>query len=242
MCGVVEVESTRQVDSLILAELSRLRTGLLAGTLRQVDARRTGKTRNECLESIDNETGTLRHLLSSVTGPDKKETDTITLEKADCSAVDLFNSIKDEIKSLTRHHVLKMTITPGLPGMHIDRLLVGQTILCLVRNAVQNSPENSPIMIEVRPVPGYVSISVADRGVGIPSRLKDKVFDRFHEVENIIQGRNSRNDLRLAHCRSIIEAHGCRIRVESKVGDGSRFSFTLPIRAEEPANVLPLSH
>jgi K+-sensing histidine kinase KdpD len=226
---VVEVESTGQSDSLILAELSRLRTGLLSGTLRQLDARRTGKTGKECLGSIDHETDTLRHLLSSIIGPDKKEVDTINLEKEDCSTEDLFNSIKDEIYSLTRHHVLKMIIPPGLPGMNIDRRLVGQTIICLVRNAVQNSPENTPIIVEVRPVSGWVSISVADRGVGIPSRLVDKVFDRFHEVENIIQGRNSRNDLRLARCRSIIEAHGCWIKVESKVGDGSKFSFTLPI-------------
>ena len=74
---------------------------------------------------------------------------------------------------------------------------------------------------------------VNDRGEGIARELLDKVFDRFYQTENIATGRKSGTGLGLSICQGIVEEHGGRIWVESKVGEGSRFSFSLPVSKGE---------
>ncbi len=129
----------------------------------------------------------------------------------------------------TRHHPLQIKIPPNLPIVYVDRNRIGQVIVNLVQNAVKYSKEGSPITIEAKYSHDQVVIRVIDKGVGIPRRLRDKVFDRFHQIENIVSGRQSQGSFGLSICKDIIEAHGGKIWIESKVGEGSRFSFTLPI-------------
>jgi PAS domain S-box-containing protein len=107
-----------------------------------------------------------------------------------------------------------------------DTARVLQVFSNLIGNAVKFTPEGGRIVIGAEPDDGAVRFRVADTGTGIPARQLSRVFDRFW------QARENRRDgagLGLAIARGIVEAHGGRIWAESVEGEGSTFSFTLPL-------------
>jgi len=106
---------------------------------------------------------------------------------------------------------------------------IGQILINLVENAVKYSKKGSQITIEAQPADDKIIVSVADRGKGIPCELLDRVFDRFYQVESAVPGQRNGTGLGLSICRGIIEAHSGEIWVKSKVGKGSKFSFSLPV-------------
>ena len=74
-----------------------------------------------------------------------------------------------------------------------------------------------------------VIVKVSDKGEGIPSELLDKVFERFYRGGSVVAGRKDGIGLGLSICRALVEAHGGKIWVESEIGRGSKFNFSLPI-------------
>jgi two-component system sensor histidine kinase VicK len=80
---------------------------------------------------------------------------------------------------------------------------------------------------------GYLVISVADQGVGIPSNEVGRIFDRFHRVEGELKYRIGGTGLGLAICGRLIDAHQGKIWVESQLGKGSTFYISLPIHGKE---------
>jgi signal transduction histidine kinase len=95
-------------------------------------------------------------------------------------------------------------------------------------NAIKFSPRGGTITIHVENLGEMVLLSVSDMGVGIPADKLEKVFERFYQVDGSATRRFGGAGLGLAIVRRIIEAHGGRIWVESEMGQGSSFKFTLP--------------
>jgi signal transduction histidine kinase len=84
----------------------------------------------------------------------------------------------------------------------------------------------------------WIEFTVEDTGEGIPPEELDAIFDKFHQVRRDGQGKTQGTGLGLAIAKSLIELHGGQIRVESKVGQGSRFVFTLPAIEAQPRMAL----
>ncbi len=105
---------------------------------------------------------------------------------------------------------------------HVERVLEN-----LLTNALKYSPPESEVAVSARRVEDEVLVTVTDRGIGIPREVLPRIFERFY------QGQDSRRSgglgLGLYIARSLVEAHGGRIWVESEEGKGSSFSFTLPL-------------
>jgi len=102
-------------------------------------------------------------------------------------------------------------------------------LLNLLSNALKFTPEGGRIDVRAAPQDGVAEISVADTGVGIAPEDQDAVFEEFRQVgtaDKKVEG----TGLGLALSRKFIELHGGRIWVESEVGKGSTFTFTLPLR------------
>lgn len=76
-------------------------------------------------------------------------------------------------------------------------------------------------------------LSVIDKGVGIPPEAIDKLFNRFYQAEMVVSGKIKGTGLGLAICKGIVEAHGGKIWVESEVGNGSKFNFSIPINKSD---------
>jgi signal transduction histidine kinase len=103
----------------------------------------------------------------------------------------------------------------------------------LVSNAVKYSPEGGTIRIGGRAEEGRAIVYVSDQGIGIPPEEQQRIFDRFYRVDNRLRRDTQGSGLGLFLSRAIVEAHGGRIWVESQVGRGSRFSFTLPLASRQ---------
>ena len=99
----------------------------------------------------------------------------------------------------------------------------------LVKNALTFTDDGGKILITGLSVPGYIQVSVADNGIGIPARDVPRVFERFFQVESHLTRRHGGMGLGLAVAKVMVEMHGGRIWAESTEGQGSIFTFLLPV-------------
>jgi len=104
----------------------------------------------------------------------------------------------------------------------------------LLKNAITFTNESGEVIVRGEQHPDYVEVSVRDNGIGIPSVDLPHVFDRFYQVESHLTRRHGGMGLGLSVAKVMVEMHGGRIWVESKEGEGSVFSFLLPVRSPEP--------
>lgn len=142
----------------------------------------------------------------------------------------LISSALRQMKSLTDGREIKVCIADELPLVSVDAELVQMVIAHLIDNALKYSPRGAPISIGVRMSDGHAIIYVADRGAGIGEEEQSRIFDKFYRgtKEQHLKG----TGMGLAIAREIIHAHGEEIRVTSKPGEGSEFSFSLPLVPE----------
>jgi signal transduction histidine kinase len=106
---------------------------------------------------------------------------------------------------------------------------VKQVLLNLLSNAVKFTPEGGRIEVRAAMVEGAIEISVTDTGIGIAAEDHDAVFEEFCQV-GAAEKKADGTGLGLALCRKFVELHGGRIWVKSQIGQGSTFTFTLPVR------------
>ncbi|KAB8331475.1 HAMP domain-containing histidine kinase [Scytonema tolypothrichoides VB-61278] len=117
-------------------------------------------------------------------------------------------------------------IPSSLPTVCGDQLDIQRVVQNLLNNAVQVSEQNQQVILEVAPLGvDKVKVSVHDCRPGIPPQEKERLFHRFSHR----RGRGGSDELSLYLCRQIVEAHGGTINVESTLGEGSTFWFTLPV-------------
>lgn len=126
----------------------------------------------------------------------------------------------------------KQQITINIPSQALEIFADGpkliQVIVNLLANAIKFSPNNSTITVAYKEIPSFVEVRIKDEGRGIPAEHMSQIFERFSQVRASDHSEKGGKGLGLAICKSIIEAHGGNIGVESEVGKGSTFWFTIP--------------
>lgn len=120
-------------------------------------------------------------------------------------------------------------IPAGLPRVDIDFLRIRQVLLNLLENALAHTPEGGRIDVAASVSSGFVEVSVSDTGEGIPADEINNIFERFHRVDKSRSRSTGGSGLGLTIARYIVEEHKGKIRVQSEIGKGSSFSFTLPV-------------
>lgn len=113
-------------------------------------------------------------------------------------------------------------------------VLLEQAIINLVDNAVKYSPEHSEVVVEARREAGSLSVSVADRGIGIPEKDLPRIFERFYRVEKARSRELGGTGLGLAIVKHIALSHRGEVMVSSTLGEGSTFTLRLPDRPDVP--------
>lgn len=136
-------------------------------------------------------------------------------------------------RGYTTKHTLETAIPDGLPSVVADRDKLEQIIHNLVSNAIKYSPDGGNIVIGVSDEQDKLRFSIRDQGMGIPAEHIDKIFQRFHRVHQGDSQRVGGTGIGLFLVKSLVEAHGGVIWVESALGEGSTFFFTIP---KQPAN------
>lgn len=117
-------------------------------------------------------------------------------------------------------------------SLMVDGDRIVQVLVNLLSNAIKFSPSGQAISITWRQLDDLIELSVSDRGRGIPEQFIGKIFERFGQVERADASVKGGTGLGLPICKAIIEQHGGAIGVESEIGKGSRFWFTVPVAAE----------
>lgn len=133
-------------------------------------------------------------------------------------------------------------IQPDLPQGLIDRDQVMQVLMNLLFNAIKFTPRGGGVSIRAIAQEHYLSIAVADTGVGIAREDLTRIFERFYKSDKSRARSGGGTGLGLPIARHIVEAHGGSIRAESQEGMGSTFTFTLPIAQEDSITTASQRH
>jgi signal transduction histidine kinase len=120
-----------------------------------------------------------------------------------------------------------------LPPVSADPSKFGQVLLNLLTNAIKYTHENGSVSVEARPKGDVVEIWVTDTGIGISQEDVDRVFTRFTQVDSSASRMQGGTGLGLTIVKELVELHGGEIRVQSKLGKGSSFIFTMPISTQQ---------
>jgi len=120
----------------------------------------------------------------------------------------------------------------GLPALRTDRTKLQQILINLLSNALKFTQEGEVKVTAIQPGPETIQISVIDTGIGIAENDIPRVFDEFHQVGSSVRNGKSGTGLGLAITRRLTELIGGAIEVSSKLGQGSRFTLTIPVEIE----------
>jgi signal transduction histidine kinase/GAF domain-containing protein len=132
---------------------------------------------------------------------------------------------------------LTLEVPPELPEVWGDRTRIIQILTNLVTNAYKYTPEGGQIAITIQWVDDTVQVNVADTGIGVAPQDQEKLFTRFFRADQPGVRRVAGTGLGLSITKSIVEMHGGRIWMESQLGKGSTFSFTLPLASYMQRNL-----
>jgi signal transduction histidine kinase len=175
-------------------------------------------------------------LINDVLDLSKIEAGQLVLELTDYSLEDIAQTVRSTLEPLAADKKLafKVEVSPKLPAGHGDGRRLTQVLINLVGNAIKFT-DSGEVIITGAANNGLFHLSVRDTGPGISAADQAKLFQEFQQADNAITRKKGGTGLGLAISKRIVEMHGGKIWVESKVGQGSTFAFTVPIRATQQA-------
>jgi signal transduction histidine kinase len=235
-------EKSRQLEiasrhkSEFLSNMSHeLRTPLNAiiGFAEVLSERMFGALNDKQAEYLQDITESGRHLLSlinDILDLSKVEAGRMELEVSDVDVPALIENalVLVRERAARRGIALHRAVDERVGAVSADERKLKQVLLNLLSNAVKFTPEGGRIDVTVAPIGGAIEVAVRDTGVGIAPEEQDAVFEEFRQVGGSA-AKHEGTGLGLALCRRFIELHGGTIRLESAVGQGSTFTFTLPL-------------
>jgi GAF domain-containing protein len=172
-------------------------------------------------------------LINDVLDLSKIEAGQLVLELTDYSLEDIAQTVRSTLEPLAADKKLafKVEVSPKLPAGHGDGRRLTQVLINLVGNAIKFT-DAGEVVITGGANDGSFHLSVRDTGPGISAADQAKLFQEFQQADNAITRKKGGTGLGLAISKRIVEMHGGKIWLESQVGQGSTFAFTVPVRVE----------
>ena len=163
-------------------------------------------------------------LLSEMESPDR------VLQKESLNLPEIIQAAVEAVRPMAEGKRQKIQVVPleGIPPLRADSQKIHQVLINLLHNAISYTSEEGSITVGATPVPDGAEVSVTDTGIGIPPEDLSRIFERFYRVDKGRSRELGGTGLGLSIVKHIVEAHGGHVRVESKPGKGSRFTFFLP--------------
>lgn len=234
-----EAETLRDdLTGMIVHDLRTPLTSLLSGlqALRFIGGREPAEQ-----EILDNAIGggeTLLGMINDLLDVSKWESGSLVLDRQPLQPAEVIEYALAQTAPLARRNGLRVArnIPSHLPPIGADRDMLRRSLTNLLGNAVKFTPRGGIVTVSAShdPAEGSIVFAVGDTGEGIPAHQVRRIFDKFGQVESRKAGRKMSTGLGLTFCKLVAEAHGGRIWVESKLGKGSRFLFTIPVTPETP--------
>jgi two-component system phosphate regulon sensor histidine kinase PhoR len=198
---------------------------LLAGALDDPENNR------RFLEIIRNHAIRLARLTNDLLKLARIEAGKMEVEFSSVSLLELIEGCTETtlLKANRKEITLEITVPPQLPAVRGDAALLRDVLQNLLDNAIQYTPARGHISVSATAGPREAVVTVANTGIGIPLADSERIFERFYRVDAARSREAGGTGLGLSIAKHIVEAHGGKLWVESTVGQGSRFSFSLPL-------------
>jgi two-component system sensor histidine kinase KdpD len=192
------------------------------------EGRLAPEERQELLTVIDEESDRLNRLVGEAVEMAQLDAHEVRLELQPHAIREVIDTALEQLKPLLAENPIEVRLPDQLPPAMMDGAWITKVIRHLLENAVKYSQPGSPIFISAEATGDRLVTNVADRGAGIDDLERSLIFDKFYRGQSQryrVQG----TGMGLAIVKAIVEAHGGRISVTSQLGQGSVFSFGLPV-------------
>jgi two-component system phosphate regulon sensor histidine kinase PhoR len=206
-----------------LAALKALTETLQSGALEDPPAA------HRFLEQMETEVDSLSLMVNELLELSRIESGRVPLNLMSTPPLDIVNPAVERLRLQAERAGISMTIEcpDDLPPVLADVVRVQQVVVNLLHNAIKFTSSGGQVAVRVEQKDRAIRFTVADTGIGIAAEDLPRIFERFYKVDR--SRTTSGTGLGLAIARHLVEAHGGRIWVESEVGKGSSFRFTIPI-------------
>jgi len=188
------------------------------------------EVRDKFLASIEGETDRLIRLVNDLLTLSRADAQALALHRERFDLADLARSCADELTAHASAQNVSISVEGSSIHVHADADRIRQVLVNLLDNAIRYSPPGESVTVSVTPLPGSVTVSVQDRGPGIPAAEQDRVFERFYRADKSRARKGEGGaGLGLAIAQTLVEAHGGHITLKSSPGQGTTVHFTLPV-------------
>ncbi len=178
---------------------------------------------------------TLLEMINSLLDVDKMESGSMELDYTLLDADQLVSSAVAQVAQLAETGEISLVWKPGsgVPFFEGDEVTLRRTLVNLLGNAIKFTPAAGSVTVDVREQDKFLVFSVTDTGEGVPEEAFGRIFEKFGQVASRQNGRLMSTGLGLTFCKLAVEAHGGEISVANADGQGSTFSFTVPVKRIE---------
>ena len=233
-------ELNRMKDDFVAVVSHELRTPLTSiqgyiKTMLQLSPDLEEEQRRSFLEAADRQSERLRRLIEQLLVVSRLESHVEPLVWQRVSLARITAHVVDELRPRAHGHTFDLRIPAGLPEVETDEAKLHQILSNLVENALKYSPPDTRITVRGEPGLQGVVITVEDEGGGIPDGAKERVFERFYQVDSSHTRRQGGTGLGLYICRKMADAIGARIWLARSDAGGSEFCVFVPERHVGPA-------
>ncbi len=239
----IEIEEQHQLYTEKLEELNKYRDEFIAMASHELKTPLTVLkvnlqileeiiTEDECAEFISNSTkqvDKLTDLISHLLEASKIQAGNVKLTYGRFDMKALLKEAIRNIQPPDKTHEIVMLETGKKIMIYADKERIEHVINNLLLNAIKYSPESKVIIVTPSVQKNNLNVSIKDEGIGIPKKDLEKIFERFYRVQGV-PSTYSGSGIGLFICSEIIKWHGGKIWVKSKLGVGSTFSFSIPLK------------
>lgn len=226
-----DLQNTKErLTQMIIHDLKNPLTGVKAN-IEIVGMEDLGETR-ECLDAAQRSCDILFNMIQDLLDISKMEEGklTLTLETLPLEEIVRPAVREVEVPANAEDKTVEIDLPADIPRFQADRNLIYRTLSNLLVNAIKHTGRGGAITVRAREENERLRIEVIDTGHGIPEDYKEKIFEKFAQIES---RQRTGTGLGLTFCKMAVESHGGHIWVESEEGKGSTFIFTIPLKQPE---------
>lgn len=235
---LIELEQLKtDLTNMLVHDMRTPLTSILTGLTSMDNLGELNDVQREILDIGIRGGQTLLGMINNMLDISKMEDGSSQLKLESMATEELVRDAIQQVQALTKNKKLKLDtdIAPGLPRLNVDREKVIRMLTNLLGNALNFTPRGGTVTVSAKldDAGEAVLFAISDTGEGIPEEAFQRIFEKFEQVESRKAGHTHSTGLGLTLCKMVVELHGGSIRVESQLGVGSVFLFTLPIETAE---------
>jgi PAS domain S-box-containing protein len=237
-----EVEADRAKSEFVSNVSHELRTPMTAikGYTDLLHARAVGPINDDqekFLNIIRSNADRLTALINDLLDISRVETGRVRFEPGPLQIGDVIAEVVNSlaVPAEAKQHTLTYEVVAGMPDVMGDHDRLNQVVTNLVSNAIHYTPNGGRIEVRAYPVRGAVRVDVRDTGIGIDPHDMARIFERFYRADDPLVQEATGTGLGLSIVKMFVEMHSGRVWVESERGEGSTFTFILPVTARDAA-------